>query len=303
MKARQFVAGIVFALALTPAGAGIAQEPTPVPTPITARPVTSPGNAIWATTLDEAKSRAASENKFVFLQFDREGRVCGLCRRMEGLLYPAMDFEALLLSMVPLKVPIDSPEGHELAQRYGIKDAPSVVVTTPEGRIVFLMDGFLNAPDFYQHIHADLNAYRAFARQIESQDIAHLPAREALDTGSELYRRQDSASALPRLRRAVTAPDGTPQVRDGARELLAAVELDLGEPGAARQTTERLIGSTRDAARRARAELFLAQIPLAEDRPEEALRLFRKFQKDHPKSSFHARVDEFIQKLTGGGGK
>jgi tetratricopeptide (TPR) repeat protein len=301
MKLSTFLRRIALAPALMSVlAAARAQEPTPVATPITARPVTSPGNAQWAATVEEAKARASSENKLVFLQFDREGRVCGQCRRMEGLLYPAMDFEALLMSMVPVKVPIDSPEGRELARRYGIQDVPAIVVTTPEGRIAFLMQGFLNAPDFYQHIHADLDAYRAFARRIESQDIARLPAREALQAGAELYRRQDSASALPRLRRAVSAGDSTAAIRDEARELLAAVELDLGEPAAARQTTDRLIASTKDAARRERAELFRAQIPLAEKRPEEALRLFRKFQKDHPNSSYRSRVDEFIQKLESG---
>jgi tetratricopeptide (TPR) repeat protein len=305
MTCRGFVRRSAFALALvcaTSGAAAVAQEPTPVPTPITAQPVTSPGNAKWAATVEEAKARAASETKLVFLQFDREGRVCGLCRRMEGLLYPAMDFEALLIPMVPVKVPIDSPEGRELARRYGIKDAPAIVVTSPEGRIAFLMEGFLNAPDFYQHIHADLDAYRSFARRVESQDIARLPAREALETGTELYKRQDSESALPRLRRAASARDATPSVRDDARELLAAVELDLGEPAAARQTTDRLIATTRDAARRERAELFRAQIPLAENKPEEALRLFRRFQQDHPRSPYRSRVEEFIQKLTGGAG-
>ena len=273
------------------------QEPTPVPTPITSGPVTSPGNAKWAATPDEAKARAAAESKYVFLQFDREGRICGLCRRMDSLLYPAMDFEALLIPMVPVKVQIDSPEGRELSLRYRIHDVPAVVVTTPEGRVVFSMEGFLNAPDFYQHIQSDLEAYRDFARRVEGQDIAHLPAKEALQTGVELYQRQDSASALPRLRRAIAARDATPKIRDDARELLAAVELDLGEPGAARQTTDRLIATTRDAGRRERAELFRAQIPLAENNPAEALRLFRKFQKDHPNSASRAKVDEMIQKL------
>jgi tetratricopeptide (TPR) repeat protein len=300
MLSPSFVRRALLALAAGAAAAtAVGQEPAPapVPTPITAGPVTSPGNAKWAATPDEAKVRAAAENKLVFIQFDREGRVCGLCRRMEGLLYPAMDFEALLLSMVPVKVQMDSPEGRELALRYRVHEVPAVVVTTPEGRVVFFMEGFLNTPDFYQHIYSDLKSYREFARRVDGQDIAQLPAKEALQTGIELYQRQDSASALPRLRRAIAARDATAQIRDDARELLAAVELDLGEPAAARQTADRLIAGTKDAARRERAELFRAQIPLAENNPAEALRLFRKFQKEHPNSASHAKVDEMIQKL------
>jgi thioredoxin-related protein len=280
-------------------GAAGGRTVDPTPTPVVSRPVTSPGNAEWASTLEEAKQRAAREEKFVFFQFDRAGRACGLCRRMESLLYPAMDFEAILISMVPVKVGLDSPEGRELARRYGVEDAPSIVVATPEGRVVFQVEGFRNAPEFYEHIHRDLDAYRSFAKQIEQQDIAHLPAREALETGRQLYDRLDSGSALPRLRRAVSAPDATPEIRDEAREALAAVELDLGQIAASRQTTERLIATTRDKKRRERAELFRAQIPLAENKPEEAVQLYRKFRKDHPDSEFRAKVDAILQRLTG----
>ena len=45
------------------------------------------------------------------------------------------------------------------------------------------------------------------------------------------------------------------------------------------------------------AELFRAQIPLAENRPAEALALFRKFQKDHPRSARIAQVNELVEKL------
>jgi thioredoxin-related protein len=55
--------------------------------------VRSPGNATWASTVEEGAKRAASEGKFLFVEFDRQG--CGHCQRMDQLLYPAFDFEAL----------------------------------------------------------------------------------------------------------------------------------------------------------------------------------------------------------------
>ncbi len=85
--------------------------------------------------------------------------------------------------------------------------------------------------------------------------------------------------------------------RDDALELLAAVELDLGQPASSRQTIDRLITTTKDRARRERAELFRAQIPLAENQPAEALALFQKFQKDHPNSPHIERVNEIVQRL------
>jgi tetratricopeptide (TPR) repeat protein len=281
-----------FVLATLGSGVLRAQQPDIQPNPI----VKSPGNAQWAASPAEAKSRAAAEGKLLFYEFDRPQ--CGNCVRMDTLLYPAFDFEALLTQMVPVKVSLDSPEGAELARRYNLTDAPAILVTTPEGRGVFTMVGFSSIDDFYPHIRTDLDAYRKFARRLETQEIAKLPAREAYETGAELYQRNDPAAALPRLRRAVSARDATASIREEARELLAAVELDLGQLAASRATIERLIATTRDSLRRQRGELFRAQLPLAENKPAESLALFRKFLKDHPNSPYRKQVSDMLEKAS-----
>jgi thioredoxin-related protein len=259
--------------------------------------VRSPGNAQWATTVDEARQRAASEGKFLFVEFDQQG--CGNCQRMDVLLYPAFDFEALLIPMVPVKVLLESAEGKAMARRHGIKETPAILILSPEGRMVFLMEGFTSAPDFYQHARQELDTYKAFARNVEGQDIPRLPAREAFDTARELYQRGDSSGALPYLKRAAAAPDASVVLREDARELLAAVELDGGDTASSRQTIQRLIATTKDAKRRERAELFRAQIPLAENKTDEAYALFKKFEKDHPKSVYLPQVRALADRLAG----
>ena len=298
VRLRTLIALCLSGLAMTSA----AQQPTSTPapsggtSPSAGGAVTSPGNARWAATPDEARTRAASEAKFVYIEFDAPE--CGQCRRMDALLYPAFQFEAVLLPMVPVKTSLDSPEGRELARRYGVRETPAVLVTTAEGRIVFLMQGFTSAQEFYQRIAQDSAAYRAFARQVDSQDIAKLKPREALETGRELYQRSDSAAALPRLQRAASGAQSPAAVRDEAREILAAVELDLGQVASSRRTIDRLLATSRDPLRRERAELFRAQLPLAENKPAEALALFKKFQKDHPRSPYIEQVNAMLARLT-----
>lgn len=278
------------ALALSVGALGAQEIPNEGP-----RAVQSPGNLLWAGDPEEARSRAVAENKLVFVEF--EGEECGNCQRMKSLLYPAFDFEALLIGMVPVKVDLESAAARELRDRYGVSEAPAILILSPEGRIVFRMEGFLNAPDFYRQVQTDLDAYRKFTRMVEAQDVSRLPAAEALSTGRELYERSDPGAALPRLTRAVSHPKATAAQRDEAREVLAAVELELERPAAARQTINRLIATTKSAERRERAELFRAQIPLAENKPDEALALFRKFAKDHPKSPHLPQVRELVEKL------
>lgn len=277
--------------AATPSVPAASSEARPAPDAI---PL-GPGQVAWATSLEEARIRANEGDKLVFLEFTK--KECGNCERMDNLLYPAADLEAFLSTMVPIKVDLESPMGKELAARYGFSEAPAVLVTTPEGRLVFLMEGFYNQSEFFRHAYAGVDGYRKFAKKVESQDIAKLPMKEALETGTELYRRSDPETALPRLRRAVAAGGGSATEREDALELLAAVEFEIGQPAVSRKTIERLIASTKDRERRERAELFRAQIPLAENKPAEALALFRKFQKDHPKSARIAQVNELVEKL------
>lgn len=254
-----------------------------------------PGNVIWATSTDEAHDRAVREGKFVFFEFTKQE--CGNCQRMDSLLYPAFDLEALLVSSIPLKIDIESPEGKAIAARYSIEEAPSVLITTPEGRLVFLMQGFMNQAEFFRHANGAIAGYRTWAKMIAAQDVAKLSAKEAFESGNELYHRSDPEAALPRLRRAATAPDATRKQREDALELVAAVELDAGQPAASRKTIEDLLATTKDRQRKERAELFRAQIPLAENRPAEALALFRKFQKDHPTSPHLKEVNQLIARL------
>ena len=289
------VAGVLAAL---PAMAQDAapQAPPAKTQPEVNRPVTSPGNADWAASVEEARKRAAAQKKLVFYEF--ESLDCSDCQRMQALLYPAFDFEALLVGMVPVKVRYDVGESKPLQELYGIATAPSILVTTPEGRLVFLMQGFKDAPDFYAHVHRDLDLYRQFAKKLAASDIAALPANEAFQIGRELYARKDPRAAVPYLERASVAPDAGQNVRENALEGLAAVQLELGDSAASRKTIEKLIATAKDSDQKERAELFRAQIPLSQNDPEEALALYRKFVKDHPNSKYVETVQSFIARLS-----
>ncbi len=255
----------------------------------------SPGNAEWARDLSEARRRAGAQKKLVYVEFEQHD--CGNCHRMDALLYNALEFEALLVPMVPVKLDLGSVEGRRLAERYEVQEAPSVLILEPGGRLVFLMQGFQNAPDFYTHAHQDLDAYRRFARKVQAQNVAKLSAAEALDTGRELLQRHDPDAALPRLERAQRAPGATTQIREEALELQSAAELEAGKPASSRQTIDRLIATTKDEDRKERAELFRAQIPLSEGNGAEALKLYQAFKTSHPQSRYMPGVDVIIQKL------
>jgi tetratricopeptide (TPR) repeat protein len=267
---------------------------TPAP-PVVARPVESPGNAEWAKDAADARAKAAAQKKLVYYEF--ESAQCGDCRRMQALLYPAFDFEALLIGTVPVRLELDSADAKPLQQRYTITQAPTVLIATPEGRVAFLVQGFKDAPDFYSHARKDLDAYRKFAARVESADVAALSAGDAFALGRELYARSDPAAALAFLQRATVAPDPAPGVREAALEGLAATEMELGHTADARKAIDRVIATTKSPDQKERAELFRAQIPLAQNKPAEALALYKQFAKDHPSSKYLEQVRSLIARL------
>jgi outer membrane PBP1 activator LpoA protein len=77
-----------------------------------------------------------------------------------------------------------------------------------------------------------------------------------------------------------------------------AVELELGDPAASRRAIDQLIATTKNPDQKERAELFAAQIPLAQNKPAEALALYKKFATDHPNSKYIERVQSFIARLS-----
>jgi tetratricopeptide (TPR) repeat protein len=298
MQTFRFLARLSLALPVLGllSGAAGAQQATPAAPPASAnRPVTSPGNAVWAANASEARAIAKADKKLVYYEF--VSKECGDCRRMTGLLHPAFEFEALLVGMVPVEVALGSPEGKELGERYAITEEPSVLIATPEGRLVFLMQGFKNAGDFYAHAHRDIDGYRTFAKTVDSQDVPTLSAAEAYSTGRALYARFDYEGAASRLARAAAAPDAKPEMRESALMGLAATDRQLGRYEAARRAADKVLATTKDADQKERAELFIAELSLAQNKPADALAAYKKFAKNHPKSPYLEKVQGFIARL------
>jgi hypothetical protein len=282
---------------LIAAAALFAQEPpasssAPPPAP----PIPSgPGHAQWASTYAQARELAGPANKLVFVELTKPD--CGQCKRMETLLYPAAQFEMMILRMVPVRLEVAGPEAAGLSARYGLNDAPSVLVVTPEGILVFRADGFDDALSFYTHLHNSLVDWdKLHARLLHEDETRDDPA-DQLALGRELLRRFAPEEALPRLERAARSSRAVPKTRHEAEGLLANVELALKKFDAARATVNAILVRSTDPDEREQAELFRAQISLAEGKPEEARRRYERFLKQHPKSRHREDVRAMLKRL------
>jgi tetratricopeptide (TPR) repeat protein len=254
-----------------------------------------PGRAEWARSYADAAGRARSENKVVYVEFDTE--TCSDCKRFDTLLYPATDFEFLLLRMVPVKLRLGQDEASTLAARYHVGKAPSVLILSPGGALIFRLEGFDSPPSFYRHVHTSMADYdKLNVRMIHEPETLDDPKAE-LSLGAELYRRFDSEEAVARLERAARSPRADSETREQALAFLASAQLELNRVADSKASVDEILKSTKDPARREKAELFRAQVSLAEGKRAEARRRYQDFLKDHPGSKLRSEAETLLKGL------
>ena len=211
---RRALAPLAFACALAVVPFAGAQEPAGAAPPPANRPVTSPGNAQWAATIDEARAQAAEQKKLVFYEFDSQN--CGDCARMQSLLYPAFDFEALLIGMVPVRSTSPRTTASRLTELYGIKETPSVLIATPTGRLVFLMQGFKDARATSSDTCTRTSTAIGPSRRRSTPRMSPRSRRRRRTRSARPAATPGSTTPRPGLRykRATVAPDATPDIRE-----------------------------------------------------------------------------------------
>lgn len=294
--------GLLVAVAAA-AGAGGTPGATPAPPasgagPVVERVPDAPGKAVWEPTYARARERAARETKVIFVEFTGPG--CGNCERMDALLYPATNFEMMLLRMVPVKLDRGSAEAAPIAERYGIDRSPAALVVSPGGALVFRVNGFDNPGDFYRHVQESMAEWdKLHVKMIHEPEFRDDPKQE-LALGTALALRFDPEEAAPRFARAAASKEADPATRDAARTYLASAQYKMKRYEEARATIADLLETSRNPGIREQAELFRGQIAIAEGRREEARRAIVAFLRDHPGSPLRPNAEKMLTSIPSG---
>ena len=276
------------AVAAPPEGAVSSPPPSEITAP-SPQPV-GPGKANWAKDYAEARETAVRDHKVVYVEFFEKR--CGFCQHMDALMYPAVNFEMMLLRMVPVKLDRAAEPGASLAARYGVTESPAVLILSPGGALVFRVNGFDDPHEFYGRVNTMMKAWdKLNVRMLHEPDFLEDPKQE-LELGAELVERLDPEEAIPRFERAASSPRADVATRDQALAYLAAARLKTGQYAEAREAIGRLLRLTRDSDAREQAEIFAGDISLAEgDRPA-AQRAWEGFLRKHPDSRRRAEVEK-----------
>ncbi len=288
-------AGLLLFAAANPAAAGTPASASDAAAPAPGQVPQGPGKADWAETFAQARERADREGHVVYVEFFE--KTCGNCVRMQELLYPAVNFEMMLLRMVPVRIDRLSPEGTALAERYGVTQSPAVLILSSGGALIFRVDGFDNPGEFYRHVHSSMTEWDALhVRMVHEPEFRDDPKQE-LALGEELMRRMDPEEAAPRFERAARSKEADAATRDFALTGLATAQYRMKRFAEARATLDDLLRTSRDPAIREQAELSRGLVEIAEGRREEARRTISAFLREHPESKLAANARQMLTSI------
>jgi thioredoxin-related protein len=109
----------------------------------------------WLTSFEEAKSKAAKEDKLILADFSGSDW-CGWCIKLEKEVFSKKEFlDAAAQNYVLLLV--DFPrsqtppkENYSLAEKYDVDSFPNIVILSPDGKVVDRKSGYMTGgPDAY----------------------------------------------------------------------------------------------------------------------------------------------------------
>lgn len=185
----------------------------------------------WRTDYAAARKEAAAANKPLLLDFAAEW--CGPCKKMEATTFRnAGVVTAVSASVIPVRV--DADRDAWLVKAAGIQAFPTLVLLSPEGKVLARREGFADVPTAIAFLQEGLRArppapavQPAVAVQPVSQPAPIQPAAAVAPAGGLLAEaRADFAAGrylacLSRCDRITAGPDA-----DEARRLSAAIASD-----------------------------------------------------------------------------
>jgi thiol-disulfide isomerase/thioredoxin len=139
---------------------------------------TQPGFAAitWSSSFEAARAQAAASNRPVLIDFYTDW--CGWCKKLDAEVFTNGRVVELSRRFVMLRLNAES-EGAGLAQQFGVRGYPNIVLLTPAGQTMGQIAGYLPPADFAQLMEAAL-AYsprQAVGRQSQERPAVRAAAR------------------------------------------------------------------------------------------------------------------------------
>jgi thiol-disulfide isomerase/thioredoxin len=188
------------------------------------RPPAGGSGIPWGRDYGEALKKAKAAKTPVLIDFWAEW--CHYCHELDRTTYADARVLGLALNFVPVTVDTEGKaKDRALADRYDVRELPTILVVTPEGRSVLRVEGFQAADPFV----ATLEKARVAADELMSLEarLAANPkdAQGLASLGFHLFGQSDPEGSLELLSQAVPL-DGQSPADDRKRTRLVVAILE-----------------------------------------------------------------------------
>ncbi|MCB1305905.1 MAG: thioredoxin family protein, partial [Leptospiraceae bacterium] len=149
----------------------------------------------WKTSIDSGLQAARQSNRLMYVEIVAPW--CGYCRKLRTQDYPRAAVQKVLAQFVT--VTIDGDATPEVANRYGARGYPTLLVLAPDGRILGRLDGYPGSAGLIRFLESKLDENQMARAEPSRAEAITESGRPLLIRGMNSFDSGDLTSTLKYL--------------------------------------------------------------------------------------------------------
>jgi thioredoxin-like negative regulator of GroEL len=221
----------------------------------------------WRTNYSLARKEALAKNRPLLLDFGTEA--CSWCKRLDATTFRnGRVVELVNQRFIPLKV--DADRDARLTEALRIQNLPTLVLASPDGKVLETLEGYLEAGRLYDELERVLAGLTA--KPLVQSEVRVRQARVLLTQAREDCRTGQYLCCLDRCERLATSFADLPEAVEGMQLAAAIKNNPEWLQQACASLADRLSG----------LYLALAETFMKQDQPEQAARYLERVLQSFP---------------------
>ncbi|HEY7160887.1 MAG TPA: thioredoxin family protein, partial [Acidobacteriota bacterium] len=243
----------------------------------------------WVTDFNKALTEAKQDSKPIFVDVYAEW--CTWCHKLDKEVYSDPKFTEYMKNYVLARIDSeDGAQGTNVAQKYDVDSLPTMIVLSPQGKILDRITGFMTTPKLIEELEYVRKLLDAEAKNSTNVDASFVLAGAYIE-------RQMYHEAEERYKRILESQLSSSVQKEKAQFSVGLAEYYQGNLKDALAVLNQYYSSYPNGASGEDALLLLSQIHIEMNSNRKALEYLREFVKRYPKSGNSVRAKQVLTAL------